>query len=152
MNEYSVSVLVDNERLKNFNRIFTISRVDGKQIDFNSEGIGFIPSIKTQDVPVFLSKTITEGSMSYEYSGFCFGPITEGEKVWLEKGLVEIYVMKDKTILSAKDFFELTLEFANKALEAVVTLSLKEKGIVDDAWIRSIEDSIPKLQAKLNEY
>lgn len=149
MNEYSISVLADDKRLKTFNRIFAISRVDGKQIDFNLEGIGFIPSLKVQDIPVFLSETIEEGSMSYEYSGFCFGPITEGEQVWLNAGLVEIYVMKDKTVLPTKDFFELGLEIAHRALEAVATLQLKERGFIDENWIERISESIPKLEAKL---
>lgn len=123
-------------------RIFDIVRKDNEPIDFYNNLIGYIPSRIIKEFPQFLTEIINEGGSDYNSSGFCFGPITEGEKVWLERGLVEIYVMKDKTILSAKDFFELALEFANKALEAVVTLNLKEKGIVDDTWIRSIEESI----------
>jgi hypothetical protein len=146
-------ILITDKYLKqSLERIFDIERKDNEPIDFYHNLIGYIPSRKVKDFPHFLTEVINEGGIDYNSSGFCFGPITEGEKVWLEKGLVEIYVMKDKTILSAKDFFELALEFANKALEAVVILGLKEKRIVDDTWIRTIEDSIPKLQAKLNEY
>lgn len=149
MTHYILTISTDSQRLNVFNSILDIERKDGITVDFNKEGIGFIPSIKLQDYIPFFDEVIREGGMSYNYSGFNFGPIVEEGKVWLEGGLVEIYVMDAKTILTKREFFELALEFANKAIEAVDILDLKGKGIVDDAWILRIKEAIPQLEAKL---
>lgn len=149
MANYILTISTDSQRLNVFNSILDIERKDGIAVDFNKEGIGFIPSIKLQDYIPFLDEVIREGGMSYNYSGFNFGPIVEAGKVWLEDGLVEIYVMEAKTILTKRDFFELALEFANKALEAVTLLDLKNRGFVDDAWVLGIKEAIPTLEAKL---
>ena len=148
MAHYILTISTDSKRLDVFNSILDIERKDSTPIDFNNEGIGFIPSIKIQDYILFLNEVINEGSMGYNYSGFCFGPITEAGRVWLKDGLVEVYVMEAKTRLTKRDFFELTLDFAYKALEAVKILDLKNKGFVDDAWVLGIKDAIPHLEAK----
>ena len=131
------------------NNPFYITYLDGSEIDFNSEGIGFIPSIKIKDIPVFFKNVINESEMSYEYSGFCFGPITELDKVWLEDGYVEVWVLDNKTILTKYDFFELALQLANKALEAVDIFDLKATTSINYEWIIKIKESILLLESKI---
>jgi hypothetical protein len=143
------SVVLSEDRMGRLSNPFYIKYSNGAEINFESEGIGFIASVKVKDIPNFLKTVTEEGQFCYNYTGYCFGPITEGEKVWLEKGYVEIYVMETKTILTNHDFFELALQLAHKSLEAVTWFDLKTKGIVDDTWIENIKLLIPQLEAKL---
>lgn len=135
--------------MEKFSKPFHISYENQEEIDFNQEGIGFLVSAKIKDIPLFLERVVEEDCFSYEYSGFCFGPITEGEKTLLEKGLVEVYVMDTKTIISNAVMFDISLQLAHRAIEAVEVFHLKEKGLVDDTWIEKVKHSIPQLETKL---
>jgi len=131
------------------NRIFEIEKQDGEKIDLYNELICYLPRVEISKIPKLLDLIIQESGESFDESGWHFGPITEGEKVWVEKGTVEFYVTGYNISYPNEAVFNMALEMARKSLEAVSRLELKTKGLVDDTWIKNVEDSIPKLEAKL---
>jgi hypothetical protein len=86
-----------------------------------------------------------------EYGGFSFGPITEGDQRLVDKGVVEIIGFQSKLHLPETDFLELALELAVKALEAEQLLGLKNRGLVDDKWIKEMNESISGLESRLKK-
>ncbi|HET6226688.1 MAG TPA: hypothetical protein VFF27_10435 [Bacteroidia bacterium] len=129
--------------------LFDMRYANGDEIDFNNEGIGVLSSVKIKDIPSFLEDAINEKGLQEEYSGYHFGPVTEGEKILVPKGLVNVFIMDTNTILTKDEFYDTVLQIARKALEAVDVFHLKDKGIVDDFWTGRIKHAIPKLEAKL---
>lgn len=146
-------LVITNEHLDTEqSRIFDVEKQNGEKVDLYNELICYLPRVEASKIPQLLDLVIQEAGESFDESGWHFGPITEGEKIWVEKGFVEFYVTGYNISYPNKVVFNMALEIARKSLEAVNNLQLKEKGLVDDTWIRSIEESIPKLEAKLNEY
>jgi hypothetical protein len=148
MKQYSI--ILNKERFSLIQKPFYITYSNGEEIDFNTNAIGYVAAKKIEDIPAFLQNVIEEKGQNYNSSGFWFGPVTEGDKVWVEAGMVEVYVMDVTTLISFDDFIELSLQLANKALEAVEDFQLKEKGLVDDRWIDGIKIAKLKLEEKLD--
>ena len=63
--------------------------------------------------------------------------------------MVETFILDTITLLTKAEFFDIVLQLAKKALEAVTIFHLKEKGLVDDVWISKVKAAIPQLKAKL---
>jgi hypothetical protein len=132
------------------NRIFDVEKRNGEKVDLYNELICYLPRVEVSKIPQLLDLVIQEAGESFDESGWHFGPITEGEKIWVEKGFVEFYVTGYNISYPNRVVFNMALEIARKSLEAVNNLQLKEKGLVDDTWIKKVKDSIPKLDAKLD--
>ncbi|SFD54291.1 hypothetical protein SAMN05518672_102363 [Chitinophaga sp. CF118] len=128
---------------------FLINYVN-EDIDFIWEGIGYVADQRIQDIPSFLLAVINKGEHHIGSDGFVFGPVIENDIVWLDKGVVKIYQgKKKKTILSYKQFYELSLQLGEKALEAADLFKFKEKGTVDDKWEQEIISAILELKELL---
>jgi hypothetical protein len=107
-----------------------------------------LASIKIKDIPSFLEDAIKEKGLQEEYSGYHFGPVTEGENILLPKGMVNVFIMDTNTIITEREFYDTVLQIARKALEAVDVFQLREKGLVNDFWIGRIKHAIPQLENK----
>ncbi|SFD54338.1 hypothetical protein SAMN05518672_102365 [Chitinophaga sp. CF118] len=151
MNKYQI--ILDEERLNRLENPFFMRYANGEEIDFDSEGIGFMLSRRIQEVPGFLKNALEERGETAEYCGIIMGPMTDGDDlIWLDEGLVDVYVMDTRTIITYKEFYELSLQIAEKALEAMTVFQLKGKGKVDDKWEDDIRKYIPLLKEKLALY
>jgi hypothetical protein len=128
---------------------FDMHYENGVEIDFDNEGIGIIPSLKMHEIPHFIEKVLEETGFHQEYSGFSFGPVIDEGRTIVESGYVKLYILNTDTILTEREFFEVTLQLANKALEAVDQFQLKEKKIIDNNWIEKVKLFIPALQTKI---
>ena len=147
MSNYLISL--DQDRMERLSIPFYITYANGNEIDFNKEGIGVLVSVEVKDIPSFIENAIAEKGLQEEYAGYSFGPVTEGEKIWVEAGMVETFILDTITLLTKAEFFDIILQLAKKALEAVTIFHLKEKGLVDDVWISKVKAAIPQLEAKL---
>lgn len=144
-----ILIVTDKYLGKDVERIFEVERHDREKVNLYNELICYLPRVEIAKIPKLLNLIIQESGESFDESGWHFGPITEGEKVWVEKGTVEFYVTGYNISYPNEAVFNMALEMARKSLEAVSRLELKTKGLVDDTWIKNVEDSIPKLEAKL---
>ena len=142
-------ITLNDQYMEKFSIPFDICYSNGEEIDFNNEGIGLIPSVEIKNIPDYLYSMIEEKSFHREESGIFFGPITEGNEIIVEKGSVDVHIMDTSTIISKKEFFEILLQMAHKALEAVDVFQLKEKRLVDHWWIDRVKYAIPQIEAKL---
>ncbi|SFD54315.1 hypothetical protein SAMN05518672_102364 [Chitinophaga sp. CF118] len=150
MNKYQI--VLDEERLNRLNKPLFMRYANGEEIDFNSEGIGYIVAGTTHEIPVLLKNILERGGQNSEYCGIDIGPMIDADIIWIDEGLVRIYVMDTGTVITYKEFYELSLQIAEKALEAMTVFQLKEKGKVDDKWEDDIRKCIPLLKEKLALY
>ncbi|SFD54363.1 hypothetical protein SAMN05518672_102366 [Chitinophaga sp. CF118] len=148
MNKYQI--ILDEDKMNRLNKPLSMRYANGEKIDFNNEGIGYIVARRTDEIPILLKNILEDGEgYASEYSGFTMGPMTEGDIIWLDQGLVRVFVMDTHTIITYKEFYELSLQIAEKALEAMTIFELKEKGKVDDKWEEDIRKYIPLLKEQL---
>jgi hypothetical protein len=122
----------------------------------NDSPIGYDPisiltSIKIDKYPDFLQNMTQEKDYSgMEYSWILFGEVRNDEnEIFVPKNKVGFAIFEDITLIDKKDFFGICLNFAEKAIEAVDLLKLKEKQFVDNCWIEKIKDLIPLIKNKI---
>lgn len=124
--------------------------IDDKILD-SYNPIGIMPSIKTKNIINFFENVINEKDYSeMEYSWVIFGEDKNDEgEIVIPKNMVGFSIFDDRTIISKVDFFQLCLQMAEKAIEAVNVFKLKEEKIINEEWIANIKDVIPLLQKKI---
>ncbi|MFL1897212.1 hypothetical protein ACJRPK_16030 [Aquimarina sp. 2-A2] len=143
--------LSDNEKNK---ILFEIKRIDNKPIDSYNNLIGLLPTVKIENYPSFLFDVSQEFDYSQmEYSQIIFGEYKDEDgQIKVPLNYVGFNVMDDITLTDKSQFFNLVLQFAEKALKGVNEFQLIDKKIVDDNWVKSIIEIIPQIKLKIEQY
>ncbi|MFN7911682.1 MAG: hypothetical protein ACK5QC_07635 [Bacteroidota bacterium] len=105
-------------------------------------------------LPEYLKNFINELDYDIsEYSSIMFGEDRNDEgEIVIPKNMVGFSIFEDRTLISKSEFYNLCLQMANIALEAAEMFNLKNRNIVDDNWIGSIKDLVPKIEEKIKNY
>jgi len=112
--------------------------------------VAFFCSVKLEDYPRFIRDIIDGWCRGYQEMSFQYGPSDEeGTIIGEDEALFG--TMFSLTYISKRDLFKLTLEFAQKALEAVEHFNLYNRKLVSLEWIAEIKSMIPELELKVKQ-
>lgn len=117
-------------------------------------------NLPMERVPSFLNAAINSNEWVYVFGGFYKGPIFEKRERPDEEDLDikadEVHITDGGSNpiqlpyeeIKLDVFYQITIDYAHKCLEAVTWYGLKEKGIVTDEWIETVKNWILQAESK----
>ncbi len=114
-------------------------------------GIYFFGVIRVIDYLPFLQNAINRSSAGYNNTSSAhFGPYEaigiDEDDYSIPENQVLLSTYTGHTFLSLLDFYNLCLQLVEKSLEAVELYDLKGKGVVDDKWVKEMQEMTPKIK------
>ncbi len=148
--QYILDILEQKELEKlNYSIIVRIKKINNDLID-EEDGINLFNVIKVKQYIHFLGNSLKQIGVGYNESmATTFGPDPGSE--WDDISPVPANQVKLETYLGERiillsEFYKLCLQLVEKSLEAVELYDLKGKGVVDDKWVKEMQEMTPKIK------
>jgi hypothetical protein len=146
-----------------FNEIEPIRIEFGNKDLYNIKSLAFLSGLALKQIPELLNSIVKENSKSglgiTRENLFIKGPYFDSDgPLIIDKNQIYLFSYDGGEIVEFNKYLGIVLNYAHKALEAVVWYDLLEKGVVDEMWVSDVkqwitenEDAILKIQEDESE-